>query len=768
MDAISHVRSTLRATSRRLRRTLWPVGLLLAAYACWQIFDLTPGHRSLTGDLFFLPVGALAVHAAWRAGVRSASARIRSCWFLLGAASAFYMAGDVAQTAYELAGRKPYPSIADVLYLGFYPMVLVAIVRFPRSGHSRGERTRLWLDLIVVALGGSTLVIYVVLGPDAVSAGSALETATSVAYPVGDMVLLVALASVLLGSAPLASRTALRLLAAGLLFFVVADLAYGYITLHSIYHGGDPVDSLWMVAIGFFALAGAAQRPTRGEEERYVQAVGPRVSWLPYAAVGLAFLLLIVSQRNDVFFPELVLTVAAAVLTALVCARQLLAQRDLLSAQGQLSHQALHDALTGLPNRVLALDRAEQMLAGAARARTGVAALYVDLDGFKHVNDTFGHAAGDELLRIVAARLRTVIREGDTAARMGGDEFVVLLGGETFDAGPELVAERLLDVLRKPCDLVETTGRYVTVSASIGIASASGGGADALIGSADLALYEAKAAGRDGWVLFRSSMQTAARDRTVLEMDLGEALERDELFLLYQPTIDLRSERIVGVEALVRWQHPTRGVIGPDQFIPIAEQSGLIVPIGRWVLEHACRQGARWHREGHPIEISVNISGRQLDHHSLVGDVALALAASDFDAASLTLEVTETALMRDASAAAIRLEALKQLGVKIAIDDFGTGYSSMAYLRRFPADELKIDRSFIDGVATSSAAATMVHTLVQLGKSLGLQTLAEGIEDRDQLSALQRERCDLGQGFLFARPLEPAEVERFLGAAQPA
>ena len=740
---------------------------LLAVYACWQIFDLTPGHRPLVGDLFFLPVGGLAVYAAWQAAERCGSSRLRSCWLLLGGASAFYMAGDVAQTVYEVSGRKPYPSIADGLYLVFYPLVLAAILRFPRGTRSRSERTRLWLDLLVVALGGSTLVIYVVLGPDAVQAGPGIETAVSVAYPVGDMVLLVALASVLLGSAPLASRSALRLLAAGLAFYVVADLVYGYMTLHSSYHGGDPVDTLWMVAIALFALAGAAQRPSHGEQEPWAPAVGARASWLPYCAVALAFALLLISQRNDVFFPELVLTLAALVLTGLVCVRQVLAQRDLVHAQGRLSHQALHDGLTGLPNRVLALDRAEQMLARSARGQTEVAALYVDLDGFKQVNDTFGHAAGDELLRIVASRLQTVIREGDTAARMGGDEFVVLLGGETYDVGPELVAERLLEILRKPCDLLETVGRRITVTASIGIACAAGGAADALFSSADLALYEAKEAGRDGWAMFRSSMQTAFRDRTVLEMDLSEALAREELFLLYQPTFDLRSERIVGVEALLRWRHRSRGVIGPDEFIPIAEKSGLIVEIGRWVLQEACEQAMGWHREGHEIEVAVNVSARQLDHHSLVEDVEAALAGSGLGAGFLTLEVTETALMRDASAAALRLKALKRLGVKIAIDDFGTGYSSMAYLRKFPADELKIDRSFIDGIATSSAAATMVHTLVQLGKSLGLQTLAEGIEDRDQLSALQREHCDLGQGFLFARPLEPDAVETLLGVAQP-
>jgi diguanylate cyclase (GGDEF)-like protein len=433
---------------------------------------------------------------------------------------------------------------------------------------------------------------------------------------------------------------------------------------------------------------------------------------------------------------------------------------------GQLRHQALHDALTGLPNRVLALDRAQQMLARSRRQGTAVAALYVDLDGFKHINDTFGHAAGDELLRVVAERLLTVVREGDTAARLGGDEFVVLLEGALVDADPELVAERVLEVLGRPYDLSDALGRPLSVTASVGIAAGPRVNADELLRDADLALYQAKADGRNRFALFESSMQTTSHERLTLEMDLAEALERHQFFLLYQPTFDLRSESVTGVEALIRWRHPTRGVIAPDAFIPVAEQSGLIVPIGRWVLDEACRQASVWHRQGHAIGMSVNVSARQLDDDALIGDVRRALCESELEPASLTLEVTETALMRDADATAERLHLLKELGVRIAIDDFGTGYSSLAYLRQFPADALKIDRSFIDGIATSKASAALIHTLVQLGKALDIETLAEGIEDQAQLETLQRENCDLGQGFLFSRPLDVEAIERFLASAR--
>jgi diguanylate cyclase (GGDEF)-like protein len=550
-------------------------------------------------------------------------------------------------------------------------------------------------------------------------------------------------------------------MAAGLVLYVAGDLVYGDITLHSVYHGGDPVDTFYIVEIGLFALAGAAQQP-----EIDGPAPGParvRASWAPFLATAFGFAILIASQHNQPFFPQLSVAVAAVVLAGLVSARQYVAQRDLMRTQGQLAHQSMHDALTGLPNRALVLDRAEQMLTRARRRDAPAAALFVDLDGFKHINDTFGHAAGDEVLRVVAERMSTVVRGGDTVGRLGGDEFVVLIEDTDSGAGPDLVAERLLDVLRQPVKLVAADDRAVTVSASVGIAMSAGvATADDLLRDADFALYEAKANGKNCYVQFETAMHAAVADRLALEADLADALAHDELFLLYQPTFDLQTRHVTGVEALLRWRHPTRGIVGPDEFIPLAEQPGLIVPIGRWVLHTACEQAAQWQRDGHPIGMAVNVSGRQLDDDQLLDDVSDALAWSGLAAAYLTLEITESVLMRDAAASAARLEALKALGVRVAIDDFGTGYSSLAYLRQFPVDALKIDRSFISGIARSAESTALIHTLVQLGKQLGLETLGEGIEDDAQLEELQREQCDLGQGFLFARPLDPLAVEEFL------
>ena len=431
---------------------------------------------------------------------------------------------------------------------------------------------------------------------------------------------------------------------------------------------------------------------------------------------------------------------------------------------GQLRHQALHDALTGLPNRVLAIDRADHMLARARRADQPIAVLYIDVDGFKHINDTFGHAVGDTFLKAVAARLETVVRAGDTAARLAGDEFVVLLEASTLDAGPELVAERVLDVLREPYDLTDEIGRDLSVTASIGVAYGKQETAEELLADADVALYAAKEAGRNQYVIYESGMQTAAQDRITLEMDLADAIAAEELFLVYQPTFDLKSERTTGVEALLRWRHAERGVIAPDAFIPIAERSGLILSIGRWVLHTATLQAAEWRARGYELSISVNVSGRQLDHDELVDDVRSALRESGLEPSALTVEITETALMKDPEATARRLTAIKELGVRVAVDDFGTGYSSLAYLRQFPVDTLKIDRAFVQGIASSKESAALIQTLIELGKSLNLETLGEGIEDLEQLEHLQRAHCDSGQGFLFARPLEADALTEFLSS----
>ena len=332
----------------------------------------------------------------------------------------------------------------------------------------------------------------------------------------------------------------------------------------------------------------------------------------------------------------------------------------------------------------------------------------------------------------------------------------------TLEVGPELIAERLLEALEQPFLLGADKQTRVSVTASIGIAAGAHTSAEELLREADIAMYRAKWDGKHGYAVFEDGMQHTMQHRMELEMDLREALEKDEFFLAYQPTINLSDMTPTGVEALIRWKHPVRGVVQPDDFIPLLEETGLIVDVGKWVLEEACRQGAAWRAAGYPIGMAVNVSGRQLDTDQLVTDIEEALTDSGLEAQALTIEITETTLMRNAEETAIRLKQIKTLGVRIAIDDFGTGYSSLAHLQRFPVDALKIDRSFVSQLEHNQEGETLIHTLVQLGKALSIETIAEGIEQQQELSLLQDEDCDNGQGFLFARPLDVAATEAFL------
>jgi diguanylate cyclase (GGDEF)-like protein len=435
---------------------------------------------------------------------------------------------------------------------------------------------------------------------------------------------------------------------------------------------------------------------------------------------------------------------------------------ELRHREEELAFMATHDALTGLPNRTLILDRTEQMLARSRRAQTPAAALFIDLDSFKDINDTLGHAVGDELLKAVAARLQGVTREADALGRLGGDEFVVISEELSLAAGPELVAERMLEALAPPFQIGPGGKTRVTITASIGIAMAEEVSAEDLLRNADIAMYRAKWDGRNRYAVFEAGMQETVQKRMELEMDLREALEKDEFFLAYQPTIDLNSMNPTGVEALLRWNHPSRGVLQPDTFIPLLEETGLIAETGRWVLDEACLQAAAWRRAGHGISMAVNVSARQLDSDRILTDIEAALEASGLAPEALTIEVTETTLMRNVEETARRLTAVKELGVRIAIDDFGTGYSSFAHLQRFPVDALKIDRSFITGMNSNQEGQTLIRTLVQLGKALSIETFAEGIEQSHELSMLKDEDCDSGQGFLFSRPLDVAATEAFL------
>jgi diguanylate cyclase (GGDEF)-like protein/PAS domain S-box-containing protein len=437
----------------------------------------------------------------------------------------------------------------------------------------------------------------------------------------------------------------------------------------------------------------------------------------------------------------------------------------------QLQHQAFHDAVTGLANRALFKDRVEHMIERQARDNLPVSILFMDLDDFKTINDSLGHAAGDRMLSEVGERLKNSLRQADTAARLGGDEFAILLedGGDGVDAAE--VAARILSSLEGPFHL---EGKEVFARASIGIATADAGtsgpeGAEELLRNADVAMYMAKEAGKGRYQVFEPAMHDTALRRLELKADLQRAVDNGEFVLHYQPVIELATGRIEGLEALVRWRHPTRELIAPLDFIPLAEETGLIVSLGRWVLQEACMQARRLQERyvmDPPLQMAVNLSARQLQRPEIVGEIAETLMQTQLDPSSLVLEITESVMMQDMDLSIQRLAELKELGVQLAVDDFGTGYSSLNYIRRFPVDILKVDKSFVDGVNEGGEESALTAAIIELAGILRLRPVAEGIERADQLEKLLALQCDLGQGYYFAKPLPLEAVDELLTTRQ--
>jgi diguanylate cyclase (GGDEF)-like protein/PAS domain S-box-containing protein len=440
---------------------------------------------------------------------------------------------------------------------------------------------------------------------------------------------------------------------------------------------------------------------------------------------------------------------------------QKLAEAELRLAEADIRYQALHDSLTGLPNRTSVLDRLER-----ARTRSGkqVAVLLLDLDRFKLVNDGFGHAAGDALLVEIAPRLREALRPGDIVGRLGGDEFVVLLAEVSDERVAVEVAERIVASLRRPF-LLEGIEHFVTVSIGIAIAGGDRARPESLIRDADAALYRAKDRGRGRFEVFDRAMRVRTLERLSLENDLRRAVEGDELRVRYQPVVSLRDRSIVGVEALVHWEHPERGAVEPTEFIPIAEESGLIGPIGEWVMREACRAASGWHAESPdapPLGVSVNLSVRQITQRDIAGMVARTLRDTGLDPQCLCLEITETVILDDSDAANQALRALLALGVGMVLDDFGTGYSSLAYLTRLPIQGLKIDRSFVKRLGSSERSTAIVNAIVKMAEALSIEVTAEGVETVRQIEELQRLGCRRAQGFYFAHSLPASEIAELL------
>jgi diguanylate cyclase (GGDEF)-like protein len=628
-----------------------------------------------------------------------------------------------------------------------------SLLTFPLRRASRTERHKIGFDVATVVLGGSITLWYLVVGPGIATTGVSLgKIAAASVYPVTDLLLLFGVASVLLRATDPSTRRPLSLLAGAAGSFIVGDAFLGYLRSQSL--SIEMINTwpllIYMTAHFLLASAGLHQLRQAGQSRVAISAWRrvPVSSRLPYAAVGLGYCLMVIAAAEERdLFPWSGLVAGSVGITAMVVARQMVVQRE--------SHRlAITDTLTGLANRPQLYDRLTRALERAEHAGQSTAVVFADMDGFKRVNDTLGHKAGDQMLMAFATLLRRGVFGSDLVARVGGDEFAIVLHDIGKVGNAETVVRRILSEMAQP---VTVEDRPVLLRASFGFALCGPGEAavDDLLHRADLAMYRAKRDRDTGWACYDPSMETAADE--LLEEDLRHAVAAGQLTVYYQPIVDLVDGQMRGVEALARWQHPVRGLLMPAQFIGMAERIGVIDDIGESVLEQACRQVLRWRRpDMPPLDLNINVSAHQLAVPTFSQTVLAIVEGTGFDPRHLVLEVTESAVVEEDDAIG-QLSRVRDTGVRIALDDFGSGYSSLRYLTRLPVDILKLDRCFVAELDGTAAGSAVAQAVLRLGDALHLETVAEGVEEAAQVRELTLLGCRAAQGYHFAHPM-PAEA----------
>lgn len=830
-------------------------------YVLWQVANWNPVRRELTGGVFLLVI-ALAAAAAAHGASRRAAGSSRCAWRLITLALLGQSLGQGAQLVMEGMGVSAYPSLADPLYLSFYPLLLAGVLRFPAVRRSRREVLELALDCAIVTLGGGAVFLYVVIGPDVIAASTPLETLVSVAYPVGDLILLVALGTVLLRGAAAETARSLRPMALAIGLFALADLVYGYAVLHGTYSAGNPTDTLYVLAFACFVVA--AWRQTAQNDTDAPKATAPvaaGASWLPYLGITAAGAITVAKELNQPFFPDLGVALAVALIGFLVVARQALShdrvkrslerlaqaqeiarvgswewdvERDLVersevdlklygldvstptmtkaealsttepkdrerinelvetvlrdggpfscevrvrrsdgeirtmftrgetartdgrlcirgthqditerkNMENELQFQADHDPLTGLCNRRRLAEQLEVVLRSAGEERMG-ALLMLDLDDFKVLNDTCGHAAGDSALKALAQAIRAQVRAEDTVARIGGDEFAVLLC-ETDEVQARAFAEKIRAAAELELDsAIHITGGLVTFGAASELTAS-----DALI-AADIALYEAKEAGKDRLRVYHGSAGAAV----TWVQRIRSALAEDRLVLYGQPMFDLHSNSMMHSELLIRMISDSGEVIAPSAFLPTAERFGLINEIDRWVT----REGLRMAEKGE--RVSINLSAQSIGDERILESLRDAIEAG-VDPGDVIFEITESAAMGNMDEARTFAQALIDLGCELALDDFGTGFGSFSYLKHLPARYLKIDMEFVREMVFNETDRQVVNSIAKVAHSLGKLTIAEGVEDAATLQALREFGVDRVQGYFVGRPHPLSAMQR--------
>ncbi|MGD1012678.1 MAG: EAL domain-containing protein [Acidimicrobiales bacterium] len=753
---------------------------LLVLFALWMA-HLSIDHGSPAGAELLVKLLAAALAAASCAvASRRAEPASRLAWAWIAAATGCWALGEVALTCYEFLGNgtQPFPSIADAGFLVALPLVTIGLLLFPSMPKPGVSAARVVLDGVIVA--GSLLVVSWTTALGAVyharSAGF-VSQAVGLAYPISYVIVATVAISILAQEQGRPRRPRV-LVIAGLLCLTVFGSAIDYLS-HVPSFGYPAVLAAGVVAglllIGLAPLWPLDRRDDAGEETAAASA------WrvlLPYLFVGAAIMAAVIKSTESHHVGLFVVTAGLCVVAALFT-RQVLTlvenQRltnkmryavDMLRAdQLELVHFALHDSLTGLPNRVLFGDRIDHALARRSSPTRRIAVMLCDLDSFKDVNDTLGHASGDEVLIATSDRLSSCVRPADTVARIGGDEFAILIDDASGVDEVAAVAARVCSTLRTP---ILIGGRDFAVKGSIGIALANRDDIDGekLLQDADVALYASKDAGGDDYTFFEPRLGKAYVDRLGLQGELSRAIGNDELFMDYQPVVELASGRTVGVEALLRWRHPRRGVMKPVDFLPVAETSGLVVEVGAWAISEALRQLRAWRDEmpaAAGIWAAVNVSARQLASGDLAGEVSRAIKASGLEPESLHIDLTESAAIDLVDWSSLVLGDLKDLGVRLNVDNFGSGYSSFTYLKQLPIDGVKIDKAFVNGLGADGRDAVIVETVVSLAHALRLKVAAEGVETNRQVAWLRTLGCDFGQGYQWSPPVSAADLGTWLG-----
>jgi diguanylate cyclase (GGDEF)-like protein len=796
--------------------TYTSVGLLLmvAMINLGAIYLIrNPITRAVFMDCSSILFNLLATIALYLAARRSRlfSRRLFWAWGILALAQLSFTLGDAAWAILELRlGLNPFPSIADVFYLLFYPLFFIGILTLPTLRMERLNYSRLLLDVCIILVAATVGYWNLLLGPVvAARVGQPLlNQIISLAYPVGDLVLIFATLKLLYLQTEADERMPFLFLISGTVVMVLTDSIYGYQTISKQYVSGNLLDLGWIISYYLIGMAGIWQafRPfdsTGRERHAPVNSTSQPgsstwLAFLPYIWIPIACAILILEYTRQISF-DLLTMIGIILIICLVFVRQVTTLRDnkvlfgqlnealdqvkqrtvelrranqelrwevheRMRIEKQMAYDSLHDGTTGLPNRTLFMDRLKHALEYTKRHEDfSFSVIFLDIDHFKEINEGLGHLIGDKVLVEAAQRMLGCLRTSDTIARLAGDEYIILL--EDIH-GPEdvlQVTRRIQESLKEPFIL---EGRLVSITASFGIV-ANGNCYDQgeeVLRDADIAMYEAKTAGKARFVIFDPQMRDQAAWRLKMKADLQKAVMYGEFFLNYQPIFVLSTDRILGFEALLRWQHPQNGVISPLDFIPLAEETGLIRSIGLWVLEQACRQISEWQTkfpQTPPLTMSVNISSVQINQPDFVEQVQEILARTGVDGHSLILEITEGILLNRSESVTAKFNAINALGVQFQIDDFGTGYSSLSYVRDFPVSTIKIDRSFIQNLGVDSTG-DIVRAIINMAHNLRQSAIAEGIETEAQLEYLKQAYCEAGQGYLLGRPQSVVDVEKLL------